>query len=407
MDSREKFKLLETRASSVLGLQADEVTDGLRSVVESVATDLVVDLTKLGNETPDLKNLTESLISDINAKRKELREEFPFQKKGKEDKDSSGEDDGDEDDKFKKKKKKKKNGEEDEKDEKNESIYEETQGTIDTGIHRSIPVEAPPPPGEGWPISPGDAGVLAAINDGTNEFMAQSQNVVEEYYDEKDAELAESEGDYAPTLHDALIEVALKVTSMEESDENFVARAFAAAFLMESGKRLTESQAYARIVNKLQEKFQEAAETGEVVLSEADEVDEELAAKYEAAVTALDELQTRHRLLSAKVYAEQELGKLGLRENATARKNVAEAIRKAATKSSIDEAISALASVKGLKVNALVQPEARPVNEAAQPMAENLEGTVAKLNTSTKSTGMSSAEMGKRLSQALSFSRSR
>jgi len=171
---------------------------------------------------------------------------------------------------------------------------------------------------------------------------------------------------------------------------------------MENNKRVTESQAYQRIVGKLQEKLQEAAATGKITLSEVDTT--ELEEKLEAAYSTIEQLETRHRLLSAKVYAENELRKIGQHENAEARKVVAEAIRKAATKTSIDEAIMGLASIKGLKV---VKPVDRVVNEEKAPETKTLEGTVAKLaEEKTPNSKFEGAALGKRLSESLSFSRS-
>jgi hypothetical protein len=408
MESREKLALLETKAASVISLIPSEVTEKLRPVVDNIATDLVVNLTKLGNEAPDLKSLTESLVGELNDKRKAFRAP-PVEEKCAPDKKEEKDD-----------------------DEKDEAITvkEETEGTADTGFHRSVPKEEKPASGEGWPVNPGDAGVLQGINDGVDEFMSKSRPVVEEKESEKESgdddeeeEEEESEKVVVKGSHDKvtvkqsekesekesvedslsgrLTEIAINLVSEPATKQNFVARAFAAAFLMESNKRVVESQAYSRVVEKLQEKFQEAAKTGKITLSE--EGNEELKKQYETALKTIEELQIRHRLLSAKVYAEQELRKLGLHENAEARKKLAEAIRKAATKTSIDEAVAELAKT--------VKQDEREIKEAVQPPTKTLEGAVSKLNEETKPETklafLEGAALGAELSSRLSFSRSK
>lgn len=415
MDSREKLQLLENKAASVLSLKPSEASGEMRSLAEDVATEVIINLSKLGSDAPEVKSLTESLIDDLTAKRKELRTKVvegmpPWLK----DKDKKGEDDEDKDDKKDEKKEKKAEKKEE------STVDEETSGSADQGFHRSVPKEAEPPKGEGWPINPGDAGVLNGINAGVDEFMAKAQPIPEEEEMEEEEDVTEEEQTEAKddeekdeddedveesvSRSEQLVEIALKLISVEETKQNSYARAFAAAFLMENNKRVTESQAYARIVGKLQEKLQEAAETGTITLSEVDTT--ELEEKLEAAYSTIEQLESRHRLLSAKVYAENELRKIGQHENAEARKVVAEAIRKAATKTSIDEAILGLASIKGLKVT---KPVDRVVNEEKAPEdTKTLEGTVAKLAEEKTSPNdkFEGAALGKRLSESLSFSRS-
>lgn len=403
MDSREKLQLLENKAASVLSLEPSEVTGDMRSLAEGVSTELIINLSKLGSEAPEVKSLTESLVDELTKQRKALRGKFvegmpPWLK----DKDKDGkEDDDDKDDKKTKKEEPKEKKEEVE-------VAEGTVGSADQGFHRDVPKEASPPSGDGWPINVNDAGVLNGINNGVDEFMAKAQPVPESKDDEKededDEDVKESEeADEATSRSEMLVEIALKLISVEETEQNSYARAFAAAFLMENNKRVTEAQAYARIVGKLQEKLQEAAATGKITLSEVDST--ELEEKLEAAYSAIEQLETRHRLLSAKVYAENELRKIGQHENPDARKVVAEAIRKAATKTSIDEAILGLAAIKGLKVTKLVD---RVVNEEKAPEdTKTLEGTIAKLAEDTKpNTALEGAAMGKRLSEMINFSRS-
>lgn len=391
MDLKDKLAVLEQRASSVLNLKAGEITEGLRSVVDGVATTLVMDLAKLGADSPEAKSLTEDLIDQINTKRRTLRNALneekeekkelpPFMKKGE-----------------KKDDKPKKDDEDDKKDKKEESVEEETSGSADQGFHRSVPVEAPPAQGEGWPINPNDAGVLAGINNGVDEFMASAEPIPESEESDEDGE------DVEESVNDVLSRIAYNIASEEVNEENFVARAFAGAFLMENGKRISESQAYARIIEKLQDKMSEAAETGNVTLIDEES---ELQQKYEATLASLEELQTRHRLLSAKVYAEQQLEKLGLKEDAEARKKMAEAIRNAATKPSIDEAITALAAIKGLKITGLINKEIIK-EEKNQPQAKTLEGTVSKLSEEKNNAQSHAMLLSNRLSESMSYSRSK
>lgn len=395
MDSREKFQLLENKAGAVLSLKPSEVTDDLRSVVDSVSTDLVINLSKLGTEAPELKSLTEDLSNQLNSKRKDFRKIFiegenPFAKKGDKDKDK--------DDEEEKKEKKDKPAEK-----KEEAAVEEgTSGSADKGFQRWVDKEAPPPPGEGWPLNVNDAGCLNGINDGVDEFMSKAEPIPEEKDEDEGEEKEKDESETEPSHSDQLVEIALKLVSVEKNEQNSFARAFAAAFLMENNKRTTEAQAYARIVEKLQEKLQEAAATGKITLEEVDST--ELEEKLEAAYAAIEQLESRHRLLSAKVYAEQELRKIGQHESPEARKTVAEAIRKAATKTSIDEAILGLAAVKGLKVT---KPVDRELKEEA-PDNKTLEGTVSKLSEETKPkpAALSGAEWGKKMAEVLSYSRS-
>lgn len=391
MDLKDKLAVLEQRASSVLNLKAGEITEGLRSVVDGVATTLVMDLAKLGADSPEAKSLTEDLIDQINTKRRTLRNALneekeekkelpPFMKKGEKKDDKPKKDDDDEED-----------------DKKEESVEEETSGSADQGFHRSVPVEAPPAQGEGWPINPNDAGVLAGINNGVDEFMASAEPIPESEESDEDGE------DVEESVNDVLSRIAYNIASEEVNEENFVARAFAGAFLMENGKRISESQAYARIIEKLQDKMSEAAETGNVTLIDEES---ELQQKYEATLASLEELQTRHRLLSAKVYAEQQLEKLGLKEDAEARKKMAEAIRNAATKPSIDEAITALAAIKGLKITGLINKEIIK-EEKNQPQAKTLEGTVSKLSEEKNNAQSHAMLLSNRLSESMSYSRSK
>lgn len=388
MNSQEKLQLLETRAESILKLNPTAVDSSLFGLVDTTAAGLVIEATKLGAEAPELKSLTENLIGDLSSQRKAFKlaeKENPFEKmKGKKDKDK----DDDDDEKPKKK-----------------EVKEATSGTLETGITRTMDQESKPAQGTGWPINPADAGVLANINAGVNEFMnGVNKNVVEakdkdkddEEDDEVDEEISEDE-----TQTSQLVDIATKILSIPESETNSVARAFAGAFVLENSKRVTEVSAYQRIIEKLQSKFAEAKENGVISVEEND-----LKEKLEVAYKTIEELRNRHLLLSAKVYAEQELDKVGLKTDTNARKHVAEAIRTSPTKSSIDEAIAALVSVKGSKIPSKVGTEMLR-EDVNQPPAKNLEGAVSNLNEDKSSTyANSGAAFGRAMAERTNYSRS-
>jgi len=211
--------------------------------------------------------------------------------------------------------------------------------------------------------------------------------------DEKDND--EVDEDDSQTNH--LISIATKILELPESENNSVARAFAGAFVLENSKRITEISAYQRIIEKLQEKFAEAKENGVISVEEGD-----LEEKLQVAYQTIEELRNRHLLLSAKVYAEQELDKVGLKADTTARKLVAEAIRNEPTKNSIDEAIASLVSVKGTKIQSRVGTEMLR-EDINKPSAKNLEGSVAKLNENRNSGAAFGLALAARMNNSRSY----
>lgn len=431
MTATDKFGLLEQRARKLLSLDAKvSLNESVRAVAEPAAKDLIIEFTKLEAEHPEVKALSTPMIEDlakiIRSLRQPVAEEFPFEKKdGKEKKDDK------EDDKEKKEKKEE------------AKVAEETTGSAETGWVRTVPKEALPGKGEGWPINPADAGVLAGINNGVDEFMNGAKPVVEdeeleeeeEFFEaEKESEKGnedeeeEEEGDDDEETevdikgsHDkvtvketmdsrteALIRVASTLVSQPTTNENSVAKAFAAVYLMERSKRKNESAALSSIITALQSKFKEAVEEGKFVVETI--TDEDLAEKYDVALGVIEQLRNRHQLLAAKVYAAEAMEKAGLKGNVAATKKVNEAIRTAPTKANIDEVILALVPVKGMKVPSTTTEKLK--EEASQPPSKTLEGAVAKLEetapktTEKKKTILEGAAFGERLAGGMTYSRS-
>jgi hypothetical protein len=361
MTPEQKFKAIEEKATNLLNIKPQDLTESTYHLVDSATSALLIDLSKLSNDAPELKGLSESLIQEVSNSRISFRKaltegEMPWMKKDKK------EDDDDEDD---------------EKDKKKEVVKEETKGTADTGITRTVPKEQAPPPGEGWPLDVNDAGVLNGINNGVDEFMSKSRGVVEADEDE------DEEMDEDINRDEQLQEVALKLVEMETKGDQIAeaAKAFAAAYLMEVSRRSTETSALTRIVEKLQEKIHEAAETGEFTLSEGS--DEELVEKYETLKEGYNELLHRHRLLASKVYAENELAKRGLDSDKNAINVIKEAIKRNPSKESIDEALLSLKSVKPLQKE-VVSESVEEKEEVVTEDFVNAEETKTKKSTSDR-----------------------
>lgn len=361
MTPEQKFKAIEEKATNLLNIKPQDLTESTYHLVDSATSALLIDLSKLSNDAPELKGLSESLIQEVSNSRISFRKaltegEMPWMKKDKK------EDDDEDDDK---------------KDKKKEVVKEETKGTADTGITRTVPKEQAPPPGEGWPLDVNDAGVLNGINNGVDEFMSKSRGVVEADEDE------DEEMDEDINRDEQLQEVALKLVEMDTEGNQIAeaAKAFAAAYLMEVSRRATETSALTRIVEKLQEKIHEAAETGEFTLSEGS--DEELVEKYETLKEGYNELLHRHRLLASKVYAENELAKRGLDSNKEAINVIKEAIKRNPSKESIDEALLSLKAVKPLQKEVVTES----VEEKEEVVTEdfvNAEETKTKKSTSDR-----------------------
>lgn len=363
MNAKEKYTTLEAKAQPILAVKPS--TDAAScQVVEAAAADLVMELTKLVTEAPEVKDLAAALMTELITKRKEIRESY-------------------------------------------------TVGSADQGVRRFTPMEAKPPTGEGWTINPGDAGPLAdQVGHGAEFMKGGSPSVLGEAKENPFAK--EAKGEKEPdddeddekdekdeSATDVLATLAEELVAMDETEENSVARAFAAAYLLENYHRTNENETFNAVITRMQEKIQEAVKTGSLQISgENTEINE----KYEVALGVIEELSDRLRLLSAKVYAEQELDKVGLKNDKEARKSVVEAIKKSPTKKSIDEAILALVPVKGMKVEKkLTEEEKKEVKDL--PLDENkVEGKLAKLNeVKSQSAG---PDLAKRLIEGLSFSRS-
>lgn len=365
MTAHDKYLDFEQRAQTII--EADVSNNAGKKIVENAATKLLIELSEASIQDPSLKELLIPLIEQLNDKRRELRK----------------------------------------------PLSEETQGDADHGFIRTIPVYPPPPPGEGWPLDPNDAGPATGLGDNVNPWMQQDQmqeSALNEEYcpkckhdpcvckekeeeGEEANESANNEGDMlVESQEDFMLNFAAKVVELPESAENAPFRALAAAYLLEHDTRINESEGYNRVLEKIQEKVAEAAETGKLVLESSDEVLEQ---KYGVALHIIEELKNRLKLLSAKVYAEQQLESVGLKGDKKARQVVAEAIKNDASKSSIDEAIAVLVPVKGLKaVNKT--PDTGAITESVT----KVESVVNSLTESTKtSKGMDVGAMVSRLSR--------
>lgn len=388
MTAHDKYIALEQRASTIL--EADVSNDAGRKLVESAATKLIVELSGTSNEDPSLKEVIAPLIKDLNAKRKSLKQ----------------------------------------------PLKEETVGSADQGFVRTVPQAPPPPPGEGSAINFADAGPLAGYVDHVNPWMAGATEadgapihneaeketekpVVAEAEDEgkcgecgkptqfckcKKKKKGEDKGEKKEANEDekneAMVSFAEQVIALEESEENTPFRALAAAFLLEKENRVNESEAYSRVISKIQEKLVDAEKTGKLVVEAADELLEQ---KYQVSLHIIEELKNRLKLLSAKVYAEQQLETVGKKNDKEARQVMAEAIKKDASKASIDEAFLSIKTMKALPLVNNVNPNKKAITESVKAV----EGVVNTLSESaTAGRGMAVGDMVNRLTRNMTTSRS-
>ncbi len=385
MTAHDKYLALEQRATTII--EADVSNEAGRKLVESAATKLIVELSGASNEDPALKEIIAPLIEDLNAKRKSLRK----------------------------------------------SLTEDTQGTIDTGINRTVAPEEPQPgPGEGWPVNLGDAGPLAGYADQVNIWMqgareadgvpvhVESEEDDEDYHPVVEAkkkknkkkknpfskepdgdEENEDEGEEVneEQRSEVMTTFAANVVELPESEENAPFRAIAAAYLLEREERINESEAYSRVIGKIQEKLAEAERTGKLIVESTDQLIEQ---KYNVSLHIIEELKSRLKLLSAKVYAEQQLESIGRKNDKTARQVMAEAIRKDASKKAIDEAFIAIKGMKSLGVVNNVNPNKKSITESVK----RVEAVVNTLNESTVGRGMAVSDMVSRLSRNMTSARS-
>lgn len=313
MTALEKFKLLEQRASTVLGVEPKSLDNNARSLTEDAISSILIEVTKLMNEAPELKDIGEILTEDLKDKRKVMRKPLT------------------------------------------EDISV-AMGSADQGFMRP-PAPQPGPeetnePGEGWPFNPGDEGILAGINAGVNQWAesySKSSNLQEKEKEDEDDDDEDDDDDENKKMQmkeSLLSSIANQMVKLEETPSNKPLRAFAAAYLLERTKRLNEAEAYGQIVGKLQNRYKQLIESGKVIV---EGTDKELKEKYDVSLQIIEELRNRHKNLAAKVYAEAELDKIGLKLDTSARTKLAEAIKKSPTKESIDEAIAMLVPVKGFK----------------------------------------------------------
>lgn len=384
MTAHEKYLDFEQRAQTVL--EADVSNNAGRKLVENAATKLLIELSEASVSDPSLKELFTPLIEELNAKRKLLRK----------------------------------------------PISEETFGDADHGIIRTVPQEPPPPPGEGWPLDPNDAGPATGLGDHVNPWMQPTEDTVSESEEEEAGEeeaprdTGKKKGKKCPkcgkypceceeddqedeSMEESLLTedqaafmdtFAKKVVELPESAENAPFRALAAAYLLEKDSRINEAEGYERVIGKIQEKIAEASSEGKIVLESADEL---LQQKYNVSLHIIEELKNRLTLLSAKVYAENQLETLGKKNDKDARKTIFEAIQKDPSRKSIDEAIAFLSPIKGMKAgNKLPASPTAAITESTQ----RVESAVNSLTESVQgSRSMGVETMIKRLTRNMTSSR--
>jgi hypothetical protein len=372
MTAHEKYLDFEQRAQTVL--EADVSNNAGRKLVENAATKLLIELSEASVSEPSLKELFTPLIEELNAKRKLLRK----------------------------------------------PISEETFGDADHGITRVVPQEPPPPPGEGWPLDPNDAGPATGLGDHVNPWMqATQEESVNEEEEEKKGKKCKTCGNSPCTCEenqeeesveesilteeqsDFMATFANKVVELPESEENSPFRALAAAYLLEKDSRLNEAEGYERVIEKIQEKISEASTEGKIVLESADEL---LQQKYNVSLHIIEELKNRLTLLSAKVYAENKLETIGRKNDKEARKAIFEAIQKDPSRKSIDEAIAFLVPIKGMKAGNKQTPVSS--STAITESTKTVEGAVNSLTESVQgSRAMGVEAMVSRLSRNMTSSR--
>lgn len=331
MTAVEQYQKFEQRATKILNSTATDTAS--KELVESAAVALIAEIAASAKDSPELTELARPLFEDLAAKRKELKK----------------------------------------------VLTEATQGTIDTGIVRTMDQEPRPGPGEGWPINPGDPGPLAGVTNHVNPWMGGSGQAEEDANDVatvQEVEISEE------TKQDLMLNFATQVVDLPESKENNPLRALAAAYLLEHDTRQTEVSALERIITRMQSLYESAVKEGKIVVENADE---KLQAKYSVALSMVEDLKNRYQKLSAKVYTEAALDELGLKDNEEARNFMAEAIEKDSSKKNVDEAIVSLKAIKGLKTKNPINEskEDKQLTEAVVKEVTKVESKVANLTEST------------------------
>lgn len=381
----ERFNALEQRVSKLNSIKAKSLDEGTKSIVRKELTEAMVEASRLGQEAPEYKALTESMIKSLSGRRESLLE-------------AGGMQDGI-----------------------TNLVQDPSDGQADQGYLRYPVYEQPPAPGDGGHIV--DPNAVAIPSEMEQMITAL---VAEEKEEDEDEEASADED-----------EEERKKRKKEQQMESFAAgvvrnaknskasRGLAAAFLHERVRRINEANAYQRIVAKMQEKLDEAISSGKVVV----ESDEKLAAKYQLVQDVLKETVRRYKITEARHYAVDRLIELNLDKDKKARKFLAEAIKSnpVVTKATIEEAITLFAKVSGIDLSKEVRKSSVPtsviesktgvnekITESAIPDAAKKElplgdisGKIAKLNESASDQAVSSGvALANRISRNMGISRS-
>jgi hypothetical protein len=382
----ERFNALEQRVSKLNSIKAKSLDEGTKSIVRKELTEAMVEASRLGQEAPEYKALTESMIKSLSGRRESLLE-------------AGGMQDGI-----------------------TMLVQDPADGQADQGYLRYPVYEQPPAPGDGGHIV--DPNAVAIPSEMEQMITAL---VAEEKEEDEDEEASADED-----------EEERKKRKKEQQMESFAAgvvrnaknskasRGLAAAFLHERVRRINEANAYQRIVAKMQEKLDEAISSGKVVV----ESDEKLAAKYQLVQDVLKETVRRYKITEARHYAVDRLIELNLDKDTKARKFLAEAIKSnpVVTKTTIEEAITLFAKVSGIDLSKEVKKSAVPtpvteskaeveekkITESVVPDAAKKElplgdmsGKIAKLNESASDQAVSSGvALANRISRNMNISRS-
>lgn len=385
MNASERFAELEARAYKALSIKSKGLDKSACNLVESNLTSFMVEASKISAEAPEVSKLAENLINDLAKKRTELREE--------------------------------------------------TSGDADSGFIRTVPQVPPPPPGEGGHIV--DPAAVAVPSE--MELMITSLVKEEDEKDEEDEEKKKKkkESEVNEEFEKEEDEEEKKKKKKEEVEESFTAfatatvknkkapksaRGLAAAYINESTRRKNEVNAFKKIINKMNEKFDAALKDGKIVVENSDE---NLAFKYKLSTDVLKEVVRRYHVNEAYHYAKARLAETGLAENEKAVAVVAESLKATGTKAAIEEAIVGFAKISGFDLSkekrtsslpvpvvesteVKTAPVAAPVVGAVQSeLPLKIEGQIANLTESSQPAKKSYAvELSERLNKSLAGSRS-
>jgi hypothetical protein len=343
MNFADKFNELEQRTSKALSVKAKAFDENTKGLVRKEITSVMVEASKLGQEAPEYRSLTESIIAKLDNKRTLLTEEGEV---------GSPAEQGI-----------------------TQLVNDNADGQADQGFIRRVPVAPLPPPGDGGHVvdpvgvavpSPAEQALLALVNE---EFEKDEEGEEDDEETKKKKKKKKGDGDDEEPDNDEddkkMESYAMNIAKNSKLPKS--SRALAASYIFESKRRINEAEAYKRIIGKMQEKLDDAIKTGKVVV----ESDETLAAKYQLSQDVLREVVRRYHIQETTHYAVNRLIETGLDKNDKARKFINEAIKASpeVNNQTIDEAILLFSKVSGFDLS----KEPRPKSEIPVPVIENKE----------------------------------